>query len=152
MHRVFLGVFIGALLAQTPEGPYKPAPADVASIRAKMAELKSSMKGDDPDVEIYYKAADWMLRDPAEFYTKAYLQNTLSVLEEGLARASDAKKSWTRAKDRVARAYRSRIDGSVQPYVMTIPASYDPAVPARLDVVLHGRAATMNEVSFIVNK
>jgi dienelactone hydrolase len=153
MRRLFLALSISILLAQEPaQSPYKPAPDDLDRIRTKMAEMKSKMSGSDPDVEIYYKAAEWMLRDPAEFYTKAYLQNTVSVLDEGMARAADGKKSWASAKGRVARAYRSRIDGSVQPYIMTVPESYDPKTPTRLDVVLHGRAATMNEVSFIVRK
>jgi Dipeptidyl aminopeptidases/acylaminoacyl-peptidases len=153
MRPFLLALSFGVLLAQQPApSPFTPAPADLDRIRAKMGELKSKMSGGDPDVEIYYKAADWMLRDPAEFYTKAYLANTLSVLDEGMARAADPKKSWTSARGRVARAYRSRIDGSVQPYVMTVPESYDPKIPTRLDVVLHGRAATMNEVSFIVHK
>ena len=47
------------------------------------------------------------------------------------------------------RAYRSRVDGSVQPYAVSIPGSYDPAKPMRLDVVLHGRNSRLSEVSFI---
>jgi dienelactone hydrolase len=104
------------------------------------------------DVEIYVKAAEWILRHPEEFYTRAYYDNTLAVLDRGLARARDlamGQSPWATQKGRMSRAYRSRVDGSVQPYGVVIPDSYDPSKPTRLDLVLHGRAATMNEVSFL---
>src|SRR6202035_2091155 len=51
----------------------------------------------------------------------------------------------------VVRAYRSRVDGSVQPYAATYPADYgaDPKTPWRLDVVLHGRDSSLTEVKFL---
>jgi predicted esterase len=51
----------------------------------------------------------------------------------------------------VVRAYRSRIDGSVQPYAVTWPKDYgkDPRKKWRLDVVLHGRDASLTEVKFL---
>ena len=47
---------------------------------------------------------------------------------------------------------RSRIDGSVQPYGLTIPASYDGSKPMRLDVWLHGTQQQNNEVRFIAQQ
>jgi dienelactone hydrolase len=41
------------------------------------------------------------------------------------------------------------VDGSIQPYAVTIPDNYDGSTPQWLDVVLHGRGATLNEVSFL---
>ncbi|MEJ7609423.1 MAG: hypothetical protein WKF37_24895 [Bryobacteraceae bacterium] len=148
------------LMAQerAPVPPFLPSVAEIERVREKMRELQSQLSrikksGDlHADVEIYLKAADWILRHPEEFYSKAYYDNTLAVLDRGLARAQElgaGKPSWTTAKGRISRAYRSRIDGSVQPYGLLIPESYDSQKPARLDVVLHGRAATMNEVSFL---
>src|SRR5439155_3651075 len=47
--------------------------------------------------------------------------------------------------------YRSKIDGSVQPYAVTLPADYgkDRNTAWRLDVVLHGRDAGLTEVKFL---
>ena len=104
------------------------------------------------DVEVYHKAAVWLLRYPEEFYTKAYLTNALAALDSGLNRARQLRANspaWSTAKGRLIRAYRSRVDGSVQPYGLIIPEDYDAARPVRLDVSLHGRGATLNEVSFI---
>src|SRR5207302_4196848 len=49
------------------------------------------------------------------------------------------------------RAYRSRIDGSVQPYAVSYPADYgrDRIKKWRLDVVLHGRDTGLTEVKFL---
>ena len=47
------------------------------------------------------------------------------------------------------RGFTSRIDGSAQPYGLTIPASYDGKRAMRLDVWLHGTQQQMNEVRFL---
>ena len=47
------------------------------------------------------------------------------------------------------RGFVSRIDGSYQPYGLTIPASYDGKRPMRLDVWLHGTQQQKNEVRFL---
>lgn len=120
-------------------------------LSAEITSLRARGIADDriADIEVYKKAADWILRFEEEFYAPEYVASTLRALEHGLARAADSKFSWESAKGRLVRGYRSRIDGSVQPYALLIPDSYDGATPVRLDVVLHGRGATLNEVSFI---
>src|SRR4029078_6183990 len=51
----------------------------------------------------------------------------------------------------VARGYVSRIDGSVQPYGLVGPASYQPGTPHqfRLDFCFHGRGEYLSELDFI---
>ena len=140
-------VFFLAFFLQAPPAPppsFVPSAADMADLRAKSEPLKSSKN---PDVAVYYKAIDWLLRYPEEFYTKAYLTNAQNVIKHGLERM----KSGVPAKGRFSRGYVSRVDGSVQPYAMLVPDSYDPKKPARLDVVLHGRGATLTEVSFLAS-
>lgn len=151
-------VLASALLlgtAAVPPKPYKPTDAELQQLKTKTEQLEAALKrlrSDDPllpDVEVYHKAAVWILRfADEEFYSKKYVADTLLVLERGFARAKElaaGKPSWPTQKGRVIRAYRSRVDGSVQPYALTIPDKCD----GRLDVVLHGRGATLNEVSFI---
>lgn len=140
------------VLAQfTPEkNPvYVPSAAEVAAIEA---DAKTLVGMTDPDVVIYRKSAEWILRHREEFYRKDYATNAVKVLKTGIARAAslrNGERPWRKAKGRISLAYRSRVDGSLQPYGVVIPAQYDPARPIRLDIVLHGRAATMNEVSFL---
>ena len=49
------------------------------------------------------------------------------------------------------RGYVSAVDGSVQPYGVIVPASYDRTKPMRLDVVLHGstRPVGLSELRFM---
>ena len=104
------------------------------------------------DVEVYHKALAWMLRYPEEVYNRNYVGFARVVIAKGLDRARAIEKGqapWTTRKGHVPRAYRSRVDGSLQPYAVVIPASYDGQTPMRLDVVLHGRNATLSEVSFL---
>ncbi|MCX7827451.1 MAG: prolyl oligopeptidase family serine peptidase, partial [Verrucomicrobiae bacterium] len=151
-------LFTLAAIAATGAAPsksYQPTEAELQQIRAKTEELEAALKRlrpDEPllpDVEVYHKAAVWIVRyADEEFYSKKYVADTLLVLERGLARAKElaaGKPSWPTQKGRVIHGYRSRVDGSVQPYALTIPDKSD----GRLDVVLHGRGATLNEVSFI---
>jgi hypothetical protein len=50
--------------------------------------------------------------------------------------------------------FRSRIDGSVQPYGLVLPADVDPADarPRRLDVWLHGRDEKVSEATFLTRR
>jgi pimeloyl-ACP methyl ester carboxylesterase len=145
----------GVLCAQ----PYQPTPDELNQVRARLADLtdrphrlESRPDALRADVEVYAKAAQWILRYPEEFYAKAYLANTLKDLDHGIARARELEAgnpSWPARKGRLVRAYRSAVDGSIQPYALIIPESYDGHRAVRLDLVLHGRGATLNEVSFI---
>ena len=58
---------------------------------------------------------------------------------------------WNTATGLVVRGYVSKIDGSVQPYGLVVPASYRPDTPHRfrLDVWCHGRGENLSELSFI---
>jgi len=149
-----------ALLADPPS--YRPTDEELAKIRTKTSELGTAIdelrsRHADADllldVEIYHKAATWIVRyADEEFYDKQYVADTYTALDHGLARAKDlaaSKAAWPKQKGLLVRAYRSRIDDSIQPYALAIPAGYDGRKPVRLDVVLHGRAMKQNEVKFI---
>jgi dienelactone hydrolase len=150
-----------AQFAPAPMESYKLTGAEERQIRARLNEIGTlleqlrSRHTDDAlvaDVAVYQKAADWALRYPEEFYKKEYAANALAVLETGIQRAkllAAGKAPWASEKGRLIRGYRSRIDGSYQPYGLIIPDSYDGVKPVRLDVMMHGRGRTLSEVSFI---
>lgn len=155
---LFLLIAIAATAAELPSAEEK------RQIETKMTELASRVKalaakGVDSallaDVDVYRKAAEYILRFPEEFATKPFITNTIAVLDTGLARAKELEagtSSWTKRKGHVVRGYYSRLDGSVQPYGMTIPESYDGVKPVRLDVWQHGTNRTLNEVAFIIQQ
>ena len=139
---------------------FKPSEGQKQQIQSKIQTLEAVLRPmrSNPlsvDVEVYLKAAEWMLRHEEEFYRPEYVKYTLDGLDLGLARAAElaaGDSSWTKATGRVPRAYRSRVDGSVQPYIINVPPAYNASKALRLDVILHGRAAQMTEASFLAGK
>lgn len=105
------------------------------------------------DVAVCAKAAEWVLRH-GEFFKPDYVEKTAAVLDLGEQRASAlaaGHADWGRGPGGTSLGYLSAVDGSVQPYALTLPEGYDPAGTDRwpLYVVLHGRNATLTEATFI---
>ncbi|MBK9171015.1 MAG: prolyl oligopeptidase family serine peptidase [Bryobacterales bacterium] len=137
-----------------------PPPQELEAMRESLRRLDREVTAlrvarTDPalvaDVDVYRKAAEWILRFPEEFFKPEYAGQTRQTIERGLARAKAlraGRAGWAQEKGRLVRGYVSRVDGSTQPYGLTIPASYD-GRPMRLDVWLHGRGNERLEISFI---
>jgi pimeloyl-ACP methyl ester carboxylesterase len=153
---VCLVLSLGAAAAQQTPKTYTPTDAERKQIEGKAAELATLLRKVEThplyaDAAIYQKAADFLLKHPEEILNVAFVRDTLSELDEGIARAkalAEGSTPWTQSRGRVVRAYRSAVDGSVQPYGLIIPESYA-GQPIRLDVWLHGMNRNEDEVSFI---
>lgn len=105
------------------------------------------------DVEVFAKAVEWQVRYN-EFPKKDYTKQALQALKTGQQRArelADGKPGWLNRTGVTVRGYYSDVDGSVQPYALSLPDGVDPMSGKRwpLYVKLHGRANTMNETNFI---
>ncbi|NBV24223.1 MAG: hypothetical protein EBS05_20185 [Proteobacteria bacterium] len=132
--------------------------AGAAALAKEIEALRNSLKGKPaldllPDVQIYHKAVDWALRYD-EFYNTNQVNSARNLLKQGGERAAalkEGKSPWLTQTGLVARGYLSKIDGSVQPYGLVIPASYapGPSQPYRLDFWIHGRGETLSELSFV---
>jgi pimeloyl-ACP methyl ester carboxylesterase len=106
-----------------------------------------------PDVEVYHQAVRIALTYH-EFFDPKEVAAAHDLLKQGRERARQlrqGKAPWNTATGLVVRGYVSKIDGSVQPYGLMVPASYRPkaAHRFRLDVWCHGRNETLSEVNFI---
>jgi dienelactone hydrolase len=106
-----------------------------------------------PDVEVYHKAVDWALRYD-EFFKPQEAAVARDLLRRGMERAQllrQGKTPWLAQTGLVVRGYRSKIDGSVQPFGLVIPASYVPGSPQpmRVDFWCHGRGETLTELAFV---
>lgn len=106
-----------------------------------------------PDVQIYYNA----LRYPLLYHETIDPADARLALSAGMARARslhDGKTPWI--SESGPRGYVSRIDGSIQPYRIVLPAGYStasaapPARTYRLDVWGHGRDELLTELRFVV--
>jgi predicted esterase len=109
-----------------------------------------------PDVEIFHKAVDWALRYD-EFYRSNEVGLARNLLKTGLERAKqlrEGKPLWLTATGLVVRGYISKIDGSVQPFGLVVPATFatDKTSPRRLDVWLHGRDNNLTELKFLSDR
>ncbi|HXG47183.1 MAG TPA: prolyl oligopeptidase family serine peptidase, partial [Methylomirabilota bacterium] len=98
-------------------------------------------------------AVRWAL-DYDEFFKSNETHTARVLLNEGMKRAAQLRAGqapWLSATGLVVRGYRSRIDGSVQPYGLVVPAAFQPASPHawRLDFWFHGRGETLTELDFI---
>jgi hypothetical protein len=106
-----------------------------------------------PDAQIYHKAVRYALTYN-EFFHPREIATAKELLQEGLQRArllGERQAPWTTQTGLVVRGYTSKIDGSVQPYGLVVPASYKPGTPFkhRLDAWFHGRGETLSELNFI---
>ncbi len=104
------------------------------------------------DVEIYAKAGRWLLEFPGGFFVQDDIKNTLTVLDQGIERAKQLQSGqspWASQKGRSGHGFYSPLDGSVQPFGLNVPASYDGTKPVRLYVWLHGRNGRLTESSFL---
>lgn len=152
------------VFAQKFDPPASKAPdaATLKLIEERTTKLKEAVNAATPkipeihraDLEVYVKAAEWIVRHQ-EWYTADSGKQTLAVIEQGIKRADsarDGKTPWLEPKGKsVARGYRSKIDNSVQPYGVVYPAGYgeDPKKKWRLDIFLHGRDSTITEIKYL---
>jgi pimeloyl-ACP methyl ester carboxylesterase len=125
---------------------------EIESLRAELTP-KAALLELLPDVQIYEKAVRWALAYD-EFYKSNETQVARLLLKQGMDRVQSLRHGeapWITATGLVVRGYVSRIDGSVQPYGLVVPASYQPntARPFRLDFWFHGRGETLTELDFI---
>ena len=109
-----------------------------------------------PDVQVFHKAVrDALIYD--EFFKPGEIEFAREQLTTGLQRAAELRKltpAWTAARGSIVRAYRSRIDDSVQPYGLRVPADWKPEDKQRRPLYLwfHGRSDTLSEVAFIAGQ
>ena len=112
-------------------------------------ELESIKKNktyenDLPDIEIYIKAIDWLIRTK-DFDQKDTFKKANFIADQGIARAlklQNNQKPWLSTFNTPqARAYRSTIDNSLQAYAIIYPKDFgsNKAKKYPLHLVLHGR-------------
>jgi len=120
---------------------------DLASKPALLARV--------PDVEVFHKAVDWALRYD-EFFEVKQVAFAKTLLQQGNERAHELRAGqppWLNATGMVVRGYRSKLDGSVQPYGLVAPPSLSGKTsPRPLLVWLAGRNEKRTELAFLAER
>jgi pimeloyl-ACP methyl ester carboxylesterase len=166
---VLIAAAVFPLLAQQPAAPggrgqpprYELTEQDKHAVESRLNALEAlvrtikAKRGEDDltaDVDVAAKAGRWFLEFPQDIAVEEDVANAMNVLDRGLERArqlQNGQSSWASQKGRVVFGFYSPLDGSVQPYLLTIPETYDGTRPVRLDVWLHGRAQRLIETNYM---
>jgi hypothetical protein len=127
---------------------------DLATLLQSAKYPSEERKHIEPLFRIYQKAAVWIVKYNEWFDAKS-AANTVEILNEGLKRTSEfIKNNKLKVEPKpgpIALAYQSTIDDSIQPYALVFPEGFQAKGDKRfhLEVILHGRDAKLNEVSFL---
>lgn len=132
----------------------KLPPAGIPMTASKVADLEAQIENlrdsSDPDIAIFIKAVRFALLHD-EFYKPEHYAIPSVLLTEARRRLDNP--DWDKQPDDiVVRGYRSKIDGSVQPYGLEIPDGLDLSKPVPLWVWLHGRGDKETDLHFIHNR
>ncbi len=134
-----------------PDADQKALRTSLTRLNARLDALKGNPRL--PDIQIFTKAVTYAL-DGNEFFTPEEIfkaKELLRIANERTDQLSHGDAPWTRANGLVVRGYVSKIDGSVQPYGLVVPPSYQPerAHNWRVDAWFHGRSETLSEINFL---
>jgi len=131
--------------------------AGIDSLRGELKGARSNLLALLPDVQIFHKAVDWAVRYNEIFNVTNEVKSARALLATGAERVRqlrDGQPQWISATGLVVRGYVSRLDGSVQPYALVVPATFNPASPHRhrLDFWFHGRDEKLTELNFLAQR
>ncbi len=128
---------------------------EISTLRAELTtSQKTALLALLPDVEIFHKAVEWALRYDEFFSPKevATARHLLALGRERAAHIRAGRTPWLDATGLVVRGYRSKLDDSVQPYGLVIPAGWQRTAPGRLQVWLLGRGEKRTELAFLAER
>ena len=147
------GVMIDPAEREALEGTLKTLTEKIVALRtSKSAVVQQYL----PDVEIFARAVKIALEEDG-FFDPSDAKRAKDVLAEGLTRADALEKNqspWRTATGTVVRGFRSKLDGSVQPYGIVYQFELDPPPIAglRADIWCRGRSEKGLELQFIAQR
>ncbi|NNE00106.1 MAG: hypothetical protein HKN47_22530 [Pirellulaceae bacterium] len=121
------------------------------------------LTGLEPEILVFPRAVE-MAIEFQQFYKPNEIDSAGQLLQTALHRIKIANRGgdWAdviglgdgRSQQLIVGGYRSKIDGSFQPYSAVVPAGYTKGDrrPRRLDLWFHGRGETLSEVNFLFNQ
>lgn len=132
----------------------------VAELAGEIESLRGELKARPalldllPDIQIFHKAVSWALQYDEIYNPTNEVVSAKDFIRQGLERARqlrEGRSPWTAASGLILRGYVSRLDGSVQPYGLVVPPTFQATSGRlhRLDLWFHGRGEILTELNFL---
>lgn len=146
------GVAVPAAERSRLEAGLKRLSTSIAELKQKRGSRSSLVA----DVMIFHEAVRYALQYD-EFLKPEEIARAHEMLRLGQERAdnlAEGRAPWAVQSGLVVKGYFSKLDDSVQPYGLVVPASWSPgsAHRWRLDTWFHGRSETLTELNFLQDR
>jgi predicted esterase len=118
--------------------------ADSSALEKRLTAVRTSLSpGSFTTLRFLISETFDSLRKKPAYETAAEERLALERLEADLSAAEAGQDAWAARTGFLRRAFRSAVDGTLQPYCVRIPVSYDPGAAKKypLVVFLHGSAS-----------
>jgi predicted esterase len=123
----------------------EPLDAEAQKLRGRLSKMASSATPGLPSAQ--YPLALYERADRGEVNPRAYDFKTEFAVAEEILNAVEARRDPFAGKQGdFRRAYLSKVDGTLQPYRLFIPTTYDGSKPTPMVVALHGMGGDENSM------
>ena len=120
---------------------------DRGTVERRLATTKKKMSpGSYTTLEFKLDRLEEMLADLPSYEVATYERAKCNQLEDQLSRAERGEDPYATTTGGLRRAFRSKLDNTLQPYVVRIPEDYQPENTYPLLVFLHGSASTEADI------
>lgn len=142
-----------AKLDDAKRDAWELVPKRLEKLRERIAMTTFPSDAVRAEVEVFPKGVDYAF-ECGEWWDPEHLERATWALDEADRRldALAAGHAGWRDGDSVALAYRSRLDGSVQPYGIVVPEGLDRSQPVPVWIWLHGRGERDTDLHFLRGK
>jgi len=150
--------------AKIPDDVRNELMSGADGLRDEIEKLRDELKGSRsnllallPDIQVFEKAVRWAVQYDEVLNPTNEIPAARTNLLKGMERVQqlrDGKPLWISATGLIVRGYVSRLDGSVQPYGLVVPTTFNPnsAHQHRLDIWFHGRDERLTELNFLAQR
>ncbi len=121
---------------------------DPPALRKKLAGAAADISpGSLQTLEFNIERAERLLAELPPYEVASLERQTVTRVQELVGRAERGEDPYVGRTGLFRRAFRSEMDGTLQPYCVRVPADYDPTRTYPLLVFLHGSASTETDIA-----
>jgi predicted esterase len=121
---------------------------DPPTLRKKLADAAAGISpGSLRTLEFNVERAERLLAELPAYEVASLERQTVTRVQELMDRAARGEDPYVGRTGLFRRAFRSEMDGTLQPYCVRVPADYDPSRTYPLLVFLHGSASTETDIA-----